>query len=133
MTNELTDFEAYIKSQYQGVDLTIFDRAHWQCQLVVLETNYTKEFELFVDNIASRQEDDFVSNYFKSRVRLKHVFDNHSDSILIASYKELIKETLDNICDYDVEAKDYDFQPDNSEQPDGSYQAKQCQEIQRMG
>jgi hypothetical protein len=128
--SQLTEFEKHINTQYSGVDLSIFDRVHWQCQLVVMETNHSKEFELFIDEVASKQDESFLSDYFKSRVRLKRVFDNRSDSALIAAYKELVKETLDNIMDKALEPpRDYKFYPDNSDKRDGSYEAKQAREM----
>jgi hypothetical protein len=128
--SQLTEFEKHINTQYSGVDLSIFDRVHWQCQLVVMETNHPKEFELFIDEVANKQDESFLSDYFKSRVRLKRVFDNRSDSALIAAYKELVKETLDNIMDKAPEpTRDYKFYPDNSDSRDGSYEAKCAREM----
>ncbi len=125
--SQLTEFERHINTQYSGVDLSIFDRIHWQCQLVVMETNHPKEFELFIDEVANKQDEGFLSDYFKSRVRLKRVFDNRSDSLLIAAYKELVKETLDNIADRAPEPTgDCRFYPDSSDKRDGSYEAKQA-------
>ncbi len=128
--SQLTEFEKHINTQYSGVDLSIFDRVHWQCQLVVMETNHPKEFELFIDEVANKQDESFLSDYFKSRVRLKRVFDSRSDSLLIAAYKELVKETLDNIADRMLEpSRDYKFYPDSSDKRDGSYEAKQAREM----
>jgi hypothetical protein len=128
--SQLTEFEKHINTQYSGANLSIFERIHWQCQLVVMETNHPKEFELFIDEVANKQDESFLSDYFKSRVRLKRVFDNRSDSLLIAAYKDLVKETLDNISDRVSEpSRDYKFYPDNSDKRDGSYEAKQAREM----